>query len=156
VAQQKRAPRRRRWRPRNPLARFRDTAKAQKAAYIGGVLLIITGGTGAFTTIAFGAALVDNLAPEWAEWLQPLFVAATLVATLGGVSVLAAGWMLMHNRFVGKVLLLLGSGVGLLGFAAQVAALVLAGGDVIDFTMRLVVTFQGLAVVTILYAQVRA
>jgi hypothetical protein len=143
-----------RW--RNPLGRLRDTRAAASAAYLGGFLLFATGGSGAVAVVALGRRLVDALSPHVAEFLAPLFFIVAVLAALGGLTVIAAGYMLPRQRLVGKVLLWLGSGVGLLTFAVHVVALTFAGRDAATDVLDSAVTVQGIAVLIVLYAQLRA
>lgn len=141
---------------RNPFERIRDTKEAAQAAYVGGFLLIVTGGTGAVATVQLGSRLVNTLSPSMAKLLEPLFFIVGLAAALGGVTVVVAAFMLTRKRFVGKILLLLGSGVGLISFLVQIWGLVVAGRDPATDILKSATTVQGMAVLIVLYARLRA
>lgn len=141
---------------RNPFLLVRNTKEAAQAAYIGGFLLLATGGTGAVATVRLGHRLVDTLSPRVAEILEPFFLIAGLCAALGGMTVMVAAWWLTRNRIVGKILLALGSGAGLLSFAAHVAALIVAGSDPTTDILKSATTAQGMAMLVLLYARLRS
>lgn len=146
----------RRVRFRNPLVRVRDTKAAARAAYIGGFLLFVTGSTGAVAVVKLGYRLVMFVSPGAAEVLTPLFLIVGLAAALGGLTVVVAGYVLTRHRGTGKALLWLGSGVGLVTFLAHCVVITLAGRDILTDILASAVTAQGMAVLVVLYAQLRA
>lgn len=140
---------------RSALARVKNTQAAQQAAYLGGVLVLLTGGSGALVMVRVGRRLLETVSPRLAGFLHPFFLAVALVAAAGGLSVIVGGYFLTRRRLLGKVLITLGSGVGLLGFAAQIVAVTIAGRDPAMVVLRLALTVQGVGVLCVLYAQAR-
>lgn len=135
---------------------FKDARSAQKAAYIGGTLLFLTGGTGAVATVQLGQRLAESLPAGTAQNLEPVFLVAAFIAALGGISVVVGGFFLTRRRVFGKILLILGASVGVITFALQLVTVLIAGFDSTTRFIGTATTVQGLAVLFVVYAQLRA
>ena len=82
---------------------------------VGGALLVVAGTTG-----------MKPLLEEILKYIQPtvdafpilatIFKALIFIAALGGISVIIGGLLTFHVPRIGKLLVMLGAGLGLLGF----------------------------------------
>lgn len=130
--------------------------RAARAAYLAGALLILTGGTGAVALVRVGWRTLNSLTPDVGPLLAPLFLAAWIVAVLGGFSVLAGAYVLeRHSRLLGKTLIGLGAGVGLLTFGLYLFVFLVSGGNVVRLFMTAGLSLQGIGILLALYAQAR-
>lgn len=102
---------------------------AARIAYVGGILLVIagtTGSTGIIGTIM--EYLIENLDGATADLLSLILHALNIVAGLGGISVIAGGWLVNKKRVrTGKFVIRLGAGMGLIGFIIVLASAFLNG-----------------------------
>lgn len=131
--------------------------RAIRAAIVSGVLLMLSGGAGSAWLAVAGWEFVHVFAPEVASVLAPLVLVAVLIATLGGLSVLAGAWMLhRHRRIAGKLFIALGAGTGLFGLLLNFGVFVFAGGNPLDFLLSLALTVYGAGILLAVYAQARA
>jgi hypothetical protein len=96
----------------------RNTA-AMVLAIIAGALLILSGvdGIGMWELIKgfVTSYLIDHIA------VQLIFAAVIFIASLGGVSVIIGGLLIGKERLTtGKLLVMLGTGMGIIGLAAAI------------------------------------
>jgi len=98
-------------------------------AYVGGTLLLIAGAigsTGIIGTII--EYLIENLGGPTADVLSLILQALNLVADLGGASVIIGGSFIITQRIrIGKFLIGLGAGMGLIGFMIILASAFIQG-----------------------------
>ena len=98
-------------------------------AYVGGTLLLIAGAigsTGIIGTII--EYLIENLGGPTADVLSLILQALNLVADLGGASVIIGGSFIINQRIrIGKFLIGLGAGMGLIGFMIILASAFIQG-----------------------------
>lgn len=128
--------------------------QAARAAYVSGLLLILTGGTGAVGLIALGWELARLVAPDLEPAVRPFFVVAFLVAALGGFSVVAGGWLLSRHRlWAGRVFVRLGAGVGLMGLLLDIVFLAATSSDPGLAVVSAALTLRSFALVLAAYAQ---
>ena len=105
-------------------------------AYLGGTLLLIAGATGSTgivgTIIEY---LIENLGGATADLLSLILQALTFVADLGGISVIIGGSLIINQRpRIGKFIIGIGAGMGLVGFLIILASAFLHGWiNVINF-----------------------
>jgi len=105
-------------------------------AYLGGTLLLIAGATGSTgivgTIIEY---LIENLGGATADLLSLILQALTFVADLGGISVIIGGSLIINQRpRIGKFIIGIGAGMGLVGFLIILALAFLHGWiNVINF-----------------------
>jgi hypothetical protein len=89
-------------------------------AILAGILLLSAGVTGIATWQTIRDLVLDLLGDHWALLL--LFKVILFIASLGGVAVILGGVLIGLGRTsLGKFILLLGTGVGLLGFLIAIA-----------------------------------
>lgn len=93
---------------------------AMYLAIVAGILLLGAGVTGVATWETIRNFIISFLGSHWALIL--LFQVLILIASLGGVAVILGGVLIGAGRTsIGKLLILLGTGVGLLGLLLAVA-----------------------------------
>ena len=98
-------------------------------AYAGGTLLLIAGATGSTgiigTVIEY---LIENLGGATANLLSLILQALNFIADLGGISVIIGGSFIINQRFrIGKFIIRIGAGMGLIGFLIILASAFLHG-----------------------------
>ncbi len=99
--------------------------KAMVAAFIAGALLITAGLTGESIWILFNSivALFVNSA-----LFQTLFLVLITIASFGGFSVIAGGILIaLSLRRLGKFIIMLGTGMGIIGLALALVFWLLGG-----------------------------
>ncbi len=95
-------------------------------AFLSGTLLM----AGHFSGAPYWRDLLEAVARfvEVTPLLRALFLAVLAVASLGGLAVVAGGLLILEKRLLpAKILILLGTGFGLLSFVAGLVLLVLRG-----------------------------
>ena len=109
-------------------------------AYVGGTLLLLAGATGSVgiigTVIAY---IIDHLGGATADFLSIVLQLLHFVADLGGVSVIIGGSLILNERKrIGKFIIGLGAGMGLIGFILVLASALLHGWTgAIDFLLTM-------------------
>jgi hypothetical protein len=112
--------------------------KAVRLAVASGVLLLLANAAGGSVLLAWGDEAAALLLPaEQAAWVSVLVGLLLYVAGLGGLAVLAGAkaWHLGQMP-LGRLLVTLGAGTGLLGVALLLATS-LASGELRGFTLWL-------------------
>ena len=82
---------------------------------VGGVLLVVAGTTGMKPLLE---QILTYIQPtvDASPILATIFRALIFTAALGGISVMIGGLLVFHVPRIGKLLVMLGAGLGLLGF----------------------------------------
>ena len=98
-------------------------------AYVGGVLLLVAGATGSAgivgTVIEY---LIAHLGGATADFLSIVLQVLNFVADLGGVAVIIGGsFILTERKQIGRFIIGLGAGMGLIGFLLILASAFLHG-----------------------------
>lgn len=128
-----------------------------RAAYAGGFLLLLTGGTGAAALIRFGWALLHEGFPTLGRLLAPVFLSLLILAALGGLTVLLGGYLLQRGkRRWARFLIGLGAGAGLLGLVLHLLLISLSGGNPIQEVLSIASTLHGVGLLLAVYAQTTA
>jgi hypothetical protein len=98
-------------------------------AYIGGTLLLIAGATGSTGIIGtIIEYLIENLGGVTADLLSLILQALNFVADIGGISVIIGGSFIINQRTrIGKFIIGIGAGMGLIGFLIILASAFLHG-----------------------------
>jgi len=100
---------------------------AGSIAVVAGVLILMAGLTGV-AEWEQNQQIVEFIIGE-SEIVSEVFFILILIASFGGLAVIAGGWLLIKNRsFVGKLLVDLGAGAGLIGVLIAVGGAYLDGG----------------------------
>ena len=88
---------------------------AMYAAIIGGVCLLIAGLTGVATWSSIKDIIVENVTDD--QLVQDVFYYMIIIAGLGGFAVILGGLLIGSDKVgIGKFLIMLGAGMGLIGF----------------------------------------
>lgn len=134
-------------------ARRRD---AVRLAVASGVLLALAGAPGSALLYLVALSLVAPLLPPaWLPVANALALALTLLAALGGGSVLLGAWALGRRRDVlGRTLVHVGAGMGALGLLLHALALAVDEGPTAAVTA--LATLHGAGVALAVAAGVRA
>jgi hypothetical protein len=98
-------------------------------AYVGGTFLLIAGATG--STGIIGTIidyLIQNLGGATADLLSLILQALNFIADLGGISVIIGASLIINQRpKIGKIIIGIGAGMGLIGFIIILASAFLHG-----------------------------
>jgi len=93
-------------------------------AYVGGTFLLIAGATG--STGIIGTIidyLIQNLGGATADLLSLILQALNFIADLGGISVIIGASLIINQRpKIGKIIIGIGAGMGLIGFIIILAS----------------------------------
>lgn len=102
---------------------------AASLAYVGGTLLLIAGATGSTGIIGtIIEYLIENLGGATANLLSLILQALNFIADLGGISVIIGGSFIINQQFrIGKFIIGIGAGMGLIGFLIILASAFLHG-----------------------------
>jgi hypothetical protein len=100
-------------------------------AIVAGTLLLVSGinGIAAWEAIKTFVTtyLIDNIA------VQIIFAALIFIASLGGISVITGGLLIGKNRVMtGKLIISLGTGMGLIGLIVSIVIAVIENSPFID------------------------
>jgi hypothetical protein len=105
-------------------------------AYVGGTLLLIAGATGSTGIIGtIIEYLIENLGGATANLLSLILQTLNFIADLGGISVIIGGLFIINQRTrIGKFIIGIGAGMGLVGFLIILASAFLHGWiNIINF-----------------------
>lgn len=105
-------------------------------AYVGGTLLILAGATGSVGIIGtIIEYLINNSGGATADFLSLFLHVLNFIADLGGIAVILGGSLILKERITtGKIMITLGTGMGLFGFLLTLASAFLHGwASVINF-----------------------
>lgn len=95
-------------------------------ALLAGVLLLISGISGLATWETIKNFVTENIIDN--NIVQIVFAILIFIASLGGISVIAGGLLIGKNNIrTGKFLILLGTGLGLIGLIFSVVVAVIKG-----------------------------
>ena len=105
-------------------------------AYVGGTLLLIAGATGSTGIIGtIIEYLIENLGGATANLLSLILQTLNFIADLGGISVIIGGLFIINQRTrIGKFIIGIGAGMGLVGFLIILASAFIHGWiNIINF-----------------------
>jgi len=87
-------------------------------AMVAGGLLVVAGVTGSLGILGDAFKEISSLLPQLAGLIHITLMLLTVIASLGGVTVIAGGFLVLKKkRMTGKLFISLGGSVGLVGFA---------------------------------------
>lgn len=124
-------------------------------AFLGGALLLYAGLSGSAQIWAFIGEAVKPFLEDPAqrailEWTIRVLM---VLASLGGLSVIAGGYLVYKDRKLpGKILIFLGAATGLIGLVLGVALTMSEGGSMMDYFVKRLNGTAGLAGVLLSYA----
>jgi hypothetical protein len=101
-------------------------SSAMIIAFLAGILLLISGISGLATWETIKNFVTQNIIDN--TIIQLIFAILIFIASLGGLSVIAGGIFIGKNKIrTGKLLILLGAGMGLVGLIFTVAVAYVEG-----------------------------
>jgi hypothetical protein len=107
-----------------------ENKKAMGIAIVAGVLLLVAGLSGLAAWEDIRTYVTDNMGDN--EAIQYVFVVLILIASLGGIAVIVGGLLIGKDKVgLGKFLITLGAGLGLIGFIISLVVGIMAGSLVI-------------------------
>jgi hypothetical protein len=90
---------------------------------VGGGLLLIAGVHGSLGILGDIFEEISSLLPETADLIHTTLVLLAVIASLGGVTVIAGGFLILKKkRLTGKLFISLGGSVGVIGFAINLVS----------------------------------
>ena len=108
----------------------KDNKKAMQLAVVAGILLLISGVSGAAAWSTVEDFVTENISDS--DAIQMVFVVLILIASLGGLIVILGGAMIGKKKVgPGKALITLGAGLGLIGLIVSVVVGLMEGSIVI-------------------------
>ncbi len=120
-------------------------------AIIAGVLLLIAGMSGAAAWESIKSFVSNNIADNGA--IQMVFAILIFIASLGGLVVILGGILIWKNKVgVGKVLIALGAGVGIIGLIVSIIVAVAES----DLTIGGFLTAGGIGIILSIVARAMA
>jgi hypothetical protein len=137
-------------------------ARNKKAGIIGiasGICLLIAGANGASFWVMLSGAL-ETVLPnnEFGQTVLMILLVLTIISALGGILVLLGSVLIIESSVgLGKVLINLGAGTGLISLIIIIALAVWQGGLVALIVVMLgLLTFQGLGILLSIVASFMA
>lgn len=95
-------------------------------AYISGILLLLSGITGVDSWMKIQDLTLSLIS---FPLLQKVFVVVLFLSSLGGIVVILGGFLIYRNKTItGRVLVLIGSGVGIISYALSLFTTVIESG----------------------------
>lgn len=89
-------------------------------AIVGGILILLGGGTGMVGLLTDVKNIVNNLMGDTNETLEIIFWILIFIAALGGIAVAIGGYLIYKNRvIIGKILITLGASIGIIGLIIE-------------------------------------
>jgi hypothetical protein len=124
---------------------------AMMVAIVGGILLLISGTSGAAAWESVKNFVVDNVTDN--ESVQIVFAILIMIASFGGIVVILGGILIGKDKVLaGKILIALGAGLGLIGL---IIALIIATAEK-DLTIGGLLSIGGVGVILSVIATVMA
>jgi hypothetical protein len=97
-------------------------------ALIAGILMIVAGMTGSIGILGTAGAELQAQFPQYADAIGWVLMILTAISSLGGVAVIAGGFLILGGRLTtGKLLIGLGVGIGLIGVIISLISGLAAG-----------------------------
>ncbi len=101
-------------------------SKAMVVAIIAGILLLISGMNGLATMETIKDFVTEHVMDN--EIIQLVFVILILIASLGGIAVIAGGVLIGKKRVIpGRLIIAIGAGLGLIGLIFSIAVAIVEG-----------------------------
>jgi hypothetical protein len=122
-------------------------------AIVGGLLILLGGGTGMVGLLLELQDIVDNLMGGSNETIEKIFMGLIYIAALGGIAVIIGGVLVYKNVvIIGKIIIILGTGIGIIGL---IIALVMSiySQETSELIKWLTTSFLGIGVVLSLISQ---
>jgi uncharacterized membrane protein len=125
-------------------------------AVIGGVLILVGGGTGMAGFLTELSNIIQDLFGGKNQIVETIFWILIFIAALGGLSVIIGGLLINKNHIIaGKILITLGAGMGIIGLIISLIS-ALAQGKEVQFFSWLTTSFLGIGIIFSLVARFMA
>ena len=110
------------------------------ACLIGGILMLIASIVGTATVYVIIVDFMSKQFPEYAGYIQVILAICIFIALGGGISVIIGAIITIKTLGVGKWIIGLGAGMGLIGFITFIVTGIIAGtltGTIIEIIIGL-------------------
>ena len=125
--------------------------KASVIAIIAGVFLLISGMNGLATMQTIKDFVTEYVVDN--DIIQLVFVILILIASLGGIAVVAGGILIGKNRLVpGRLIIAIGAGLGLIGLIFSIVIAIVEG----NFTITSFFTIGAVGLILSIVARMLA
>ena len=125
-------------------------------ALVGGLLILIAGGTGMAAFLSDLKDIIEDLMGSSNQTLETIFWILIFIAALGGISVMIGGLLIIKNHVViGKILIALGAGMGIIGLILSLITTTYRGESG-EFLTWLTTSFMGIGLILSLIARFAA
>ncbi len=125
-------------------------------AVVGGLFILIGGGTGMARFLSELSEIVQDLLGGKNETVETIFWILIIIAALGGISVILGGILLYKEHITtGKILIALGAGIGIIGLILGIIT-AFAKGEELQFFSWLTTSLMGIGLVLSLVARLMA
>jgi hypothetical protein len=112
-------------------------------ALVGGVCLLIAGISGGVGLYAMAFMEISLLYPQLTPIISIVLPILSTIASLGGIAVIIGGILILGVRLTtGKLLIMLGAGVGLLGVILGLASGLAGGLTLVQSAQAVFATYQ--------------
>jgi len=122
-------------------------------AIVGGVFILIAGGTGMVNFLIELSDIVQELLGGSNELVSTIFWILIFIAALGGIAVMIGGFLIYKNRTIaGKIFVTLGAGMGIIGLLLGLISAAVQGEELAYYAW-LTTSFMGIGIVLSLVAR---
>lgn len=134
-----------------------ERKRAERLAYVAAALMVVSGTTGSTAMLQLGYAILSAWLPFLDMVLVTVLVVGAIVAALGGLAVAAGGFLVGHGKRrrvkLGKLLMTIGVGSGLVGLTIHLLLATIEGRDPAEELVAVGSTVSGLALLLSIYAR---
>ncbi len=116
-------------------------------AIVGGLFILIGGGTGMVSFLNELSEIVKDMMGEPNQTVETIFMILIFIAALGGVAVMIGGFLFFRDYVrIGKILIFLGAGIGIVGLIIWFLSFVVQG-EGLEFFSLITTTFLGIGII---------
>jgi len=122
-------------------------------AIVGGILILIGGGTGMAGFLQELSDIIQEMLGSKNQTIETIFWILIVIAALGGLAVIIGGLLFLKNYIiVGKILIALGAGFGIIGLILGLISAVYQG-DELKYFAWLTTSLMGIGFILSLIAR---
>jgi hypothetical protein len=122
-------------------------------AIVGGILILVGGGTGMVGLLTQSGEIVENMMGDSNETIELIFKILIFIAALGGLAVIIGGLLFYKDHVIsGRIIIALGAGIGIIGLIIGLL-IALFQGEGEEFFSWLTTSFVGVGIVLSLTAR---
>jgi hypothetical protein len=123
---------------------------------IGGILILIGGGTGMVGFLNELREIIKNIMGDTNQTLETIFWILIFIAALGGIAVIIGGLLIYKNHvIIGRILIALGAGIGIGGLIIGLIISLYRGAES-EFFAWLTTSLLGIGIILSLIARFAA